>query len=75
LGVGNDPNQTELIKNPAKWQGNNMYGTILMELRKDMGNLLVVNEEGLEYENNNSNSNSNNEEDEEEEEEEEEEEA
>ena len=34
LGVGVDPNQTELIRNPTKWKGRNMYGQVLMDLRK-----------------------------------------
>jgi hypothetical protein len=36
LGVGIDPNETELIKNPRKWKGNNTYGKVLMELRKEL---------------------------------------
>jgi len=34
LGVGIDPNQTQLIKNPRKWTGQNMYGKVLMDLRQ-----------------------------------------
>jgi len=34
LGVGVDPNQTELIRNPTKWKGRNIYGQVLMDLRK-----------------------------------------
>ena len=34
LGVGVDPNQTELIRNPIKWKGRNIYGQVLMDLRK-----------------------------------------
>ena len=36
LGVGVDPNQTELIRNPTKWKGRNMYGKVLMDLRKTL---------------------------------------
>jgi len=34
LGVGIDPNQTELIRDPRKWQGQNIYGNVLMDIRK-----------------------------------------
>jgi len=34
LGVGIDPNQTELIRDPKKWQGQNIYGNVLMDIRK-----------------------------------------
>ena len=39
LGVGVDPNQTELIRNPTKWKGRNMYGKVLMDLRKTLPNV------------------------------------
>ena len=41
LGVGVDPNQTELIRNPRKWKGRNMYGKVLMDLRKTLPNSQV----------------------------------
>jgi hypothetical protein len=34
LGVGIDPNQTEFIRDPRKWQGQNIYGNVLMDIRK-----------------------------------------
>jgi predicted NAD-dependent protein-ADP-ribosyltransferase YbiA (DUF1768 family) len=41
LGVGVDPNQTELIRNPTKWKGRNMYGKVLMDLRKTLPDVQV----------------------------------
>jgi predicted NAD-dependent protein-ADP-ribosyltransferase YbiA (DUF1768 family) len=41
LGVSVDPNQTELIRNPRKWKGRNMYGKVLMDLRKTLPNSQV----------------------------------
>jgi hypothetical protein len=41
LGVGVDPNQTEIIRNPTKWKGRNMYGKVLMDLRKTLPNSQV----------------------------------
>ena len=35
LGIGIDPNDTDSINNPRKWRGNNIYGKILMKLRKE----------------------------------------
>jgi predicted NAD-dependent protein-ADP-ribosyltransferase YbiA (DUF1768 family) len=34
LGVGIDPNQTQIIRDPKKWQGQNTYGNVLMNIRK-----------------------------------------
>lgn len=44
LGVGVDPNQTELIRNPTKWKGRNMYGKVLMDLRKTLPDVQVSQE-------------------------------
>jgi predicted NAD-dependent protein-ADP-ribosyltransferase YbiA (DUF1768 family) len=41
LGVGVDPNQTNLIRDPTKWKGRNMYGKVLMDLRKTLPNSQV----------------------------------
>ena len=42
LGVGVDPNQTELIRNPIKWKGRNIYGKVLMDLRKILPNVQAL---------------------------------
>jgi len=44
LGVGIDPNQTDLIKNPIKWKGRNIYGNVLMDLRKELPDVQIPQE-------------------------------